>query len=372
LPANRLVIFGPGRKHDVVQLGRLRRRGVGIGGGDRGVIVVAHLHAVLLDEVGVVADVELDAEAAAEEDVGVSQLPGREDAVVLPVVREVFALEVRVRGADPVELEENRASVALKGVLAAEVDAAAGRVGVHAGGEGVVELDSLDAGDGHLFEGILAAGVVVGRGRGHTGAIGGEGGILRVEAADAHLRRVNLGVVKRDAGHRFHELAHVAHGELAVIVGSDHVLGVHGGAALHDRLGLTLALRRNGKLPQRHDRVRRRPHPRRLQLEVARRDLPGRHVDLRTRSLRAGVADRHVCLACGHARDPVETGILGEGYQVGAHDPHLGITNILLGSRVEHAAGDRAGALRQRERDETERQPRQEPPNAREPAKTNG
>ncbi len=59
------------------------------------------------------------------------------------------------------ELHDNFAAGAIERVLAAQIDLAARRVGIHAGRERVVELDRLDAGDGHLFEGVLTAGVVV-------------------------------------------------------------------------------------------------------------------------------------------------------------------------------------------------------------------
>jgi hypothetical protein len=164
---------------------------------------------------------------------------------MFPVVREVFARRRGVRAADAADLKHQLAVGAVERILAAQVDLSAGRVGVQAGGERVVELDRLDAGDRHLLEGVLAADVVVGSGGGHAGTVERERGVLRVEATDAHRRGIHLRVVERDTGHRLHEFAYVAHGERTVVVGGDDVLGIHRGATFHDGAGLAFALRRD-------------------------------------------------------------------------------------------------------------------------------
>ena len=172
---------------------------------------------------------------------------------MLLVIGHVVARQRGVRRGHATQLEANLALGQLEGVAAAQIDAAARRIRVHTGQQGVVQLDHVDAGDRHLLERVLTAGIVVGGRRRHTRAVHGEGRVFRRQAPDTNRRGVHLGIVQRQTRHGLHELADVTHGEGTKIVGRHHVLGVHGHAALHQCLGLSSARRRHHNLVDRRD-----------------------------------------------------------------------------------------------------------------------
>ena len=301
------------------------------------------LDAVLLNVVGVIAGVEPDPQATVEQDVAVAELGRGIDRRMLLVVGEVYFRRRGVGGADAAHLQDNLAVGAIEGVLAAEIDLSSGRVRIHAGRERVVELDRFDAGDGHLLEGILAAGVVVGSGGGHAGSIHSEGGVLRVESADTHGGGVHLGVVERNAGHRFHELAHITHGQRAVVVGGDDVLGIHGGATFHDGTGLAFALRGNDYHVQVGciDTCGVGGHS---QFEIHRHHLARNDGGDRLRFLQTGVPDDDSDVTGRHTVEPEISAILGVGDDRRALDPDLGIAHVLTGCSIEDATAHAAAA----------------------------
>ncbi len=244
----------------------------------------------------------------------------------------------------PPSWKTQQAAGALEGVLAAQVDRATGRVGVHAGRERVVELDRLDAGDRHLLERVLATGVVVRRGGGHAGAVDGELGVLRIEAADANGGGVHFGVVERDARHGLHELAHVAHGQCAEVVGGDHVLGIHGGATFHDRARLAFALGGNDH----HVHLVRidasgsvRRH---LELEIHRHCFVGNDRGGCSRLLQAGVLGGDGDVAGRHAVETEDTAVFGVSDDRRAFDANLRVAHVLARRGIQDATAHAASA----------------------------
>lgn len=190
----------------------------------------------------------------------------------------------------------------------------------------------------------MSAGVVVGGRGGHAGAVGGEVGILWVEAADAHGAGIDFHVVQRESGHRFHELADVAHREFAVVVGGDDVDRVGGGAALHECLGLAAAGGGDLEFVEVHDLAAGggRCEGRILQLDVLRHRLAGGDGDRGLGRLQARVGDRQNRRTVGRPR-AVYAAVLAERDECRALDAHLGIADILTGGAVKHTAGDGAG-----------------------------
>ena len=171
----------------------------------------------------------------------------------------------------------------------------------------------------------------------------GEGGILRVESADAHGGGVHLRVVERNAGHGLHELAHVTHGEGAVVVGGDDVLRIHGGATLHDGAGLAFALRGDDHHVQ--------------LVRIATRGGVGRHFSSKSSVTTAPATTvatafdscRPVYLtttsdfAGRHTGETEIAAILGVGDDRRAFDTDLGIAHVLAGCGIEDATAHAAG-----------------------------
>jgi hypothetical protein len=144
-----------------------------------------------------------------------------------------------------------------------------------------------------------------------------------------------------------HELAGVAAGDVAEIIGRDHVLHVKRRALLHDRLGVTLALVRDDELLERDDLARPSAtgagiHAA-LQLEVPRGGLPGLDRDLAVRAIVARVRHGDDHFAGGDVREHVGAVVAGEGHGVGALDRDLGVADIFLCRRIEDTTRNPAG-----------------------------
>jgi len=256
---------------------------------------------------------------------------------MLPVVGEIGRRQAGVRRAHAAELEAQLAPFALERVFAAQVDAAARRVGIHARRRCVVELDRFDAGDRHLLERVLAAVVVVRGRRRHACAIGGERRVFGIEPADAHRGRIHLGIVERQARHVLHELADIAHGEPAIIVSGDHRLSVHRRATLHDRSRLAVA--RGSDRHRLHLAAAIGRKGLRLQCDLQCRHLPGGYDRRSPRFLQAGIAHDDGDLPGGKARQTEIATLIRIGDDRRALGADFGVAHIFAGGGVEHPPG---------------------------------
>ena len=244
------------------------------------------------------------------------------------------------------DVRDDLAAFALEGIFASEVDAARGRIGVHARGQRLAHLDRLDAVDRSLLELELARGGAEG-GRGgtrHAHAVDADADIFRIETADARGARVGLLVVDDHARHVLHELADVAAGDVAEIVRRDDVLHVERSALLHDRLGVALALGGDDERAELDDVV---PLPARLirgalQFEILRGGPIRCDAYARARHIISGIRHRQADVGAGHIRQDVRTVVARVSDEIRAGHANLRIAHVLLSRRVEDSTGDRS------------------------------
>ena len=243
------------------------------------------------------AEADLDAEPFPKR-FGIGKHESRSHLVMLAIVRPRGFAQAEVVGIGGERgLGGDLAAFAVERILAAQIDAPRGRIGLHARGGGLADLDGLGAVNRCLLEFKLpgAGPEARGGGAGHAHPVDAHSDIFRVEPANARGAGIRVVIVHHDAGEIFDELTDVAARDVAEIIRRHDILHVQRGALLHDCLRVTLPLGGNHELSH-HQRGffgrSRRAIGRSLQLEIPRDRLPRGHCDPRTRRFITGVDHR--------------------------------------------------------------------------------
>ena len=220
----------------------------------------------------------------------------------------------------------------------------------HAGRLGRGRVEHLDAGDiveRNLIEQDVARGGRAG-GPGEIEAADGDRHVAVGDAVHGELARLATGDVNGHARKVFEELAHIAVGDRAELLGGDDVLDARGEALLVDcdRRAVHFLRRGDDEFSELHN-VARRPGsgPARagLEVEVALRRGAAGHGHRFRLHIEPGEKHAHPRGTGGDVGEAVLPAGVGEGLEAGALDGDARPFEIFAVAQIQHAALDGAG-----------------------------